>query len=149
MKITPSVLVPLLLTGSLFAAEKLTPGEQIFQKKCAACHMKLISKKEALTNIKKLKAPPMVEVSGRLKEMITIRDDVDDMIKRAVVIAFIKDYVLNPDVEKSMCRVMAVDRFGVMPSQRGNISEEELQQVAEWVYDYFEGKSFETNTTHP
>jgi len=37
---------------------------------------------------------------------------------------------------------MAVDRFGVMPSQKGKLSEEELQTVAEWIYDYFEGKKF-------
>ncbi len=141
------IALTLLIATSLFSAEKLSQGEQIFTQKCAACHIKLITKKEALKNIKKLKAPPMVEVSNRLKEMIQITDDIDDMIKRGVVVAFIKDYVINPDIEKSMCRAMAVDRFGVMPSQKGKLTDEELQIVAEWVYDYFEGKSFDTNTT--
>ena len=139
------LLTLLLLTGlTLFAGkkEKISEGEKIFQAKCAACHIKLITKEEALKDIKKLKAPPMVEVSNRLKEQIIIKDDVDDMAKKGVVIAFIKDYVFNPDIEKSMCRAMAVDRFGVMPSQKGKLSEEELQTVAEWIYDYFEGKKF-------
>ena len=133
-------LITLALT--LTAAEKISPGEEVYRKKCAACHIKLISKADALKDIKKLKAPPMVEVSSRLKEMIKITDDIDNKIHRAVVIAFIKDYVINPDVKKSMCHVMAVDRFGVMPSLEGKIGNEELQSVAEWIYNYFEGKKF-------
>ena len=84
----------------------------------------------------------MVEVSIRLKEMIKITDDVDNIIHKGVVIAFIKDYVVNPDIEKSMCHAMALDRFGTMPSLKEKISDDELQSVAEWIYDYFEGKKF-------
>jgi mono/diheme cytochrome c family protein len=127
---------------SLMAGEKISAGEKIFQNKCASCHIKITTKDEALKNIKELKAPPMVEVSSRLKEMIKITDDIDDMIHKGVVIAFIKDYVIYPDIEKSMCHAMAVDRFGTMPSLKGKITEEELQSVAEWIYDYFEGKKF-------
>ncbi len=117
-------------------------GEKVFDKACASCHIKMISKPELMKIFKTVKAPPMIEVSSQLKDNIKIVEDIDDEIHRAVVIAFIKDYVLYPDLDKSMCTGAALDRFGVMPSQKGSLSEEELNAVATWVYDYYQGKKF-------
>jgi hypothetical protein len=69
-------------------------------------------------------------------------DDLDDEIHRAVVIAFIKDYVIYPTLEKSMCEAMALEKHGVMPSQKANLNEAELNAVSTWVYDYYVGKKF-------
>ena len=84
----------------------------------------------------------MVEVSGQLKKNIKIIDDIDDEIHRAVVISFIKDYVMYPHLDKSMCEGMALERFGLMPSIKGKLSEEELNAVSAWVYDFYVGKKF-------
>ena len=84
----------------------------------------------------------MVEVSGQLKNNIKIVEDIDDEIHRAVVIAFIKDYVMYPHLDKSMCHAMALERFDLMPSMKGKLSEDELNAVAEWVYDFYVGKKF-------
>ncbi len=133
-------LIILALLGSLEA--NTLNGEKIFDAQCASCHVKLISKEETLKHIKQMKAPPMIEVSHQLKSNIKIVEDIDNEIHRAVVVAFIKDYVLNPHLDKSMCNGGALDRFGLMPSQKGKISDEELDTVAQWVYDYYEGKRF-------
>jgi hypothetical protein len=41
-----------------------------------------------------------------------------------------------------MCTGVALEKFGLMPSLKGKISEEELNAVAAWVYDYYVGKKF-------
>ena len=140
---TKNVLYIMLLSMvSLMATEEKVDGEQVFEKKCASCHVKMITEEETKKIFKTLKAPPMVEVSKQLKQNIKIVDDLDDEIHRAVVIAFIKDYVFYPHLDKSMCDAMALDRFDLMPSLKGKLSEEELNAVSAWVYDYYVGKKF-------
>jgi cytochrome c peroxidase len=116
-------------------------GYEVFKKKCASCHIESITKKETLKIFKTLKAPPMVEVSNRLKENIVITDD-DDDVKRRVFIAFVKDYIKHPDLEYSMCHAMAIERFGIMPVQKEKLNEAELEAVATWVYDRYEDVEF-------
>ncbi len=103
--------------------------------------MEMMSKEETVKKFKTLKAPPMLEVSNRVKENIIIKDD-DEDIHRRVVIAFIKDYIDNPSLDYSMCHAMAIERFGIMPSQKGKLDEAEKQAVAEWIYDRYEGHHF-------
>ena len=105
------------------------------------CHVEIMEKKEVLRVFHTLKAPPMVEVSNRLKENVVISDD-DNDVKRRVIIAFIKDYIENPSVQYSMCHPMAIEKFGIMPSLKGKLSEEERQAVAEWVHDRYSGVTF-------
>jgi hypothetical protein len=118
---------------SLMAAESKVDGEKVFEKACASCHIKMISKPELMKVMKTVKAPPMIEVSSQLKNNIKIVEDIDDEIHRAVVIAFIKDYVLYPDLDKSMCTGAALDRFGLMPSQKGIVTKKELTKISEWI----------------
>jgi len=127
---------------SFAVADAKVDGEKVFEAKCASCHIKMITKEETMKILKSIKAPPMVEVSRQLKDNIKIVDDLDDEIHRAVVIAFIKDYVIYPTLEKSMCEAMALEKNGVMPSQKGKLNEAELNAVATWVYDYYVGKKF-------
>ena len=101
----------------------------------------MIGKDKALRNLGKLKAPPMVEVSNRLKENIMIKDEEDDL-HRYVVILFIKDYIINPKLDNSMCHAGALEHFGTMKSLKGKITDAERQAVAEWVYDRYENVEF-------
>jgi len=113
----------------------------VYQKHCMKCHAELMEKKEVLNVIHTLKAPPMNEVSNRLRENIVITDD-DDDVKRRVTIAFIKDYIENPSIQYSMCHPMAIEKFGIMPSLKGKLSETERQAVAEWIIDRYNGIAF-------
>lgn len=135
-------LILLMGVGSLLGAEQEVDGEKVFDRTCAACHIKTITKAETMKIFKTLKAPPMIEVSTQLKANIQIVNDLDDEIHRAVVIAFIKDYVLYPHMDKAMCEAMALEHFNLMPSQKGNLSEAELNAVAAWTYDYYIDKKF-------
>jgi len=132
-------LLLLLCTGSLFAQG--VDGYSVYKEKCASCHVEVMSKTDALHNFKNLKAPPMVEVSGRLKENIKTTDEEDD-VNRYLFILFVKDYIVNPQLDNSMCNSGAIEHFGTMPSLKGKINEDEKQAVAEWLYDRYEGVKF-------
>ncbi len=126
-----------LAAASLCAAD----GYDVYTRHCAACHIELMDKATAVARFKTLKAPPMVEVSNRLKENIIIADD-DEDVHRHLVILFIKDYIENPELYKTMCRPMALERFDVMPSLKGKLSDAERQAVAEWIYDRYKNVTF-------
>lgn len=128
----------LAMTGyTLFGAD----GYGIYQKHCMQCHVEMMEKQEVMKHLGSLKAPPMVEVSNRLKENVIIADD-DNDVKRRVIVAFIKDYIENPSVQYSMCHPMAIEKFGIMPSLKGKLSDEDRQAVAEWVYDRYNKVAF-------
>ena len=132
-----TVFAILLLASSLFANE----GYDVYKKNCMSCHVEMMTKKEVMKNIKDMKAPPMVEVSGRLKENIKTTDDEDD-VNRYLFILFVKDYIINPNLDNSMCHAGALERFGTMPSLKGKVSPKEAQAVAEWLYDRYETVEF-------
>ncbi|MDF1881717.1 hypothetical protein JHD50_10470 [Sulfurimonas sp. MAG313] len=83
----------------------------------------------------------MNEVAMQLKSNIIIKDD-DDDVHRAVVIAFIKDYIKYPELAKTMCNPGAVDRFGVMPSQKAQLNDTQIHAISTWLYDRYEGIDF-------
>lgn len=132
-------LLPILLLAN--EADELKAGQKIFDNTCSACHVELLDKKTALKTFKTLKAPPMNEIAMQLKTNIIIKDD-DDDVHRAVVIAFIKDYIKYPGLAKTMCNPGAVDRFGVMPSQKTVLTEQEINSISTWLYDRYEGVEF-------
>ena len=131
------LITALLLASSLFAAD----GYKVYKENCMKCHVEMMRKGDALKNLNKLKAPPMVEVSNRLKENIKTTDDEDD-VNRYLFILFVKDYIINPKLDNSMCHSGALQRFGTMPSLKGKISDAEGQAVAEWLYDRYEDIEF-------
>lgn len=132
------IIVALVVFGTIALA---ADGYSIYQKHCMQCHVEIMEKSEVLKKIHTLKAPPMIEVSNRLKENIIIADE-DEDVKRRVTIAFIKDYIENPSVQYSMCHPMAIEKFGIMPSLKGKLSEEERQNVAEWIIDRYKNIKF-------
>lgn len=131
------------LASLLFANEEqeFKAGQKVFDNVCSACHIELLDKKTALATFKTLKAPPMNEVAQQIKNNIIIKDD-DDDVHRAVVIAFIKDYIKHPELAKVMCNAPAVEKFGVMPSQKDVLSEEEINAISTWIYDRYDGVEF-------
>ncbi len=132
-------LLPIILLAN--EDKELQLGQKVFDTTCSKCHVELLDKKTALKTFKDLLAPPMNEVANQLKNNIIIKDE-DEDVHRAVVIAFIKDYIKYPELAKVMCNAPAVERFGLMPTQKPNLSEEEINAVATWLYDRYEGVGF-------
>lgn len=138
-KLLYTSLLPLVLFAN--EDEALQAGQKVFDTTCVACHVEILDKQTALKTFKTLKAPPMNEVALQLKSNIIIKDD-DDDVHRAVVIAFIKDYIKYPELAKTMCNPGAVDLFGVMPSQAPHLNDDQINAVASWLYDRYEGIEF-------
>ncbi|MEA3492367.1 MAG: hypothetical protein U9R27_10755 [Campylobacterota bacterium] len=49
-------------------------------------------------------------------------------------VAFVKDYIDEPDKRKSLYGKKAIKDFGLMPSLKGVMSDEESTQLADYIY---------------
>jgi cytochrome c5 len=121
-------------------------GNTVYEANCKACHMlkpmmdkqkmMKMSLEERMSMKKKMmktmKAPPMAKVSAKLKH-----DFGDDKEK---VVAFVKDYIVNPGAQKAHCMPMALKKFGTMPAIGKGMKAEDIETVANWVFDNFSEK---------
>lgn len=115
-----------LLVVALFFApvtHAQTSAETLFDAKCASCHTKMIP-----DDISTLTAPP---VMGMMRHVKMMYDSKEEAVK------FIAEYALDPQESKAVCMAEKIKRFGLMPSQKGNVSREELTLIAGWMYDNF------------
>jgi thioredoxin-related protein len=132
-----TMLLLLLCLSALFSIE----GQEVYEKKCAQCHEKYIPMAQLKENFLEkhnalnLKAPTLNQLSFRLKQQIG-NPKGDEDIHRMEVEAFISDYLLEPDLEKSFCLKDVIRFFKTMPSMKGKITEEELAAVSQFIYDY-------------
>ena len=105
-------------------------GEELTQKKCASCHMMEIPKPEQLAD---LKAPAMNAVLFHVKLAHSEKEEQQK---------FIMAYVMNPEIAKSVCESNKVQKFGVMPSQKGKVTKEELVKIADYLIEAYPKDAF-------
>ena len=110
-------------------------GKMLLEEKCEACH----NLKMPPDTYEDEKAPPMMAVVFHLKDFMKIKNDQD---KAEKFIPFIQDYVIEPSREKSYCDEESLKTYGVMPSQKGNVSQGELEAIAEYIYTYYDQQKF-------
>lgn len=142
-------LAMLLYFSALYAME----GKEVYEKKCASCHPGYISMSKLKENFQdynntllKLTAPTLNQLSYRLKKSIGDPKG-DNEIHRMEVAAFISEYVLHPDRQKSLCLEDVMQHFKTMPSLEGKVTEEELEAVSTYIYD-FDKKVVEEHSVH-
>jgi Ca2+-binding EF-hand superfamily protein len=112
-------------TMSLFASQN---AEALFDAKCAMCHMKTPPADKST-----MVAPPLSGVMMHVKMRYP---------KKNESVAFIVDYAQNPDRKKAVCMKQRISHFGLMPSQKENISPDELKKVAKWMYENYPKSNF-------
>ena len=105
-------------------------GEALIKTKCASCHTLAIPQMEMMPDFV---APPMDAVMFHMKDVITGNDNLK---------AFIDDYVFDPDVSKSVCESNKVQKFGVMPSQKGKVTKEELAMISDYMIATYPREKF-------
>jgi len=120
----------LLLLATTATLSLASTGAELLDKKCASCHM---LKSPEFHELPSLKAPAMDAVVFHVN--LAMDNDKDKKI-------FITDYVLNPDASKSVCESNKVAQFGVMPSQKGKVTKEELALISTEMLTIYPHKKF-------
>jgi cytochrome c len=109
-------------------------GQKLLEQKCAQCHNLDLPPK----TFKDEKAPPMMAVAFHIKDFIKASNESEKIPK---AIDFVKDYVINPSASKSFCDKKSLESYGVMPSQKGNVTEDELEAIAEYMFEHYTVKN--------
>ena len=121
----------LFLALALFNIANASPtGEALMKSKCTMCHLPTTPTPEQM---KTLKAPPFDAVLFHAKD--ALQDETE--VKRHIV-----EFTLKPNVSKSVCESNKVAEFGLMPSQKGSVSKEELEKIADYLYANYPQKKF-------
>ncbi len=120
------ILVTLLLT-SFSALSASEAGQALLDEKCTACHM-TSSSSAKLTN-GKMGGPPMWGIMKKVKARFKDQKDGE---------AFIGAYALSPSKEKMLFPQATIDYFGVMPSMQGKATQEELSEIAKYLYKLYQ-----------
>ncbi len=113
------------LSISTFATDT---AETLFDAKCAVCHTKTRP-----TDMNNIVAPAIMGVMRHIKMSYPQKED---------AVKFMVDYVLEPSKSKAICMPQKIERFGLMPSQKGNVSKEELTKISNWLYDNYPPAGF-------
>nr|WP_321265973.1 c-type cytochrome [uncultured Sulfurimonas sp.] len=113
--------LPLIISLSLML--QASDIESLAENKCGTCHLIGKITKEKLNN---MSAPPSWALAKKVKLAYPNRLDGID---------FIINYTLNPSEDKMLFPKKAIERFGLMPSQRGNVTDDELRAIAEFILD--------------
>ena len=137
MKKIPILFATVCLSVGTLTAKEVRSAGVIFEQKCQMCHMAKLPKTPE--EKKRVVSPPMAIVMKNT--VMGIDAELDDGTPegeiRKLAIPFMKDYLFYPDRSKTNCEDISFDRFGMMPSHKGFITEEELDVVIPWVYDTF------------
>jgi len=127
------VLASLVFASALFGAD----GFDVYKQYCASCHMVMLPLQDPERSAmqEKMKAPTMRMVAMRLKMMINIHNE-DEDIQKKVTKAFIKEYIVEPNEEYVICMPEMVEAYGVMKPV-GGMTADEKEAVAEWLWEQF------------
>ena len=105
-------------------------GKKLLEQKCASCHnlnMPPIISDDEL-------APPIMAVAFHMPDFMDPRDESQRV---PMAIEFVVDFVRNPSLEKSKCDKESIKRYGLMASQKENVSEEEVKAIAEYMFTHY------------
>jgi len=110
-------------------------AQNLLLEKCSSCHNLDMPPKTSFDE----KAPPMMAVTFHIRDFMEVNNPSE---KKQKFIDFVTDYALNPTAEKSFCDKKSLEDYGVMPSQKGKVSKEELQAIAGYIFDYYDPQKF-------
>ncbi len=105
-------------------------GRKLIKEKCSSCHDISLPPKTSEDE----KAPPMMAVTFHIKDFIEAANESEKIPKAK---EFVKDYVYNPSAKKSFCDKESLKTYGVMPSQKGNVTPDELNAITEYMFEHF------------
>jgi cytochrome c len=111
-------------------------GEKLIHQKCSQCHNLDLPPKTFANEV----APPMMAVAFHVKDFMKVSNESERIPK---AIEFVVDYVLHPSKEKSLCDAKSLQSYGLMPSQKDKVSQDELRAIAEYMFEHFTVKNLQ------
>ncbi|MBD3789597.1 MAG: DUF255 domain-containing protein [Campylobacterales bacterium] len=118
-------------------------GKVIFESKCASCHSSYIPLGQLINNAKhnntilNIKAPTLNQLSFGMRLNVGDRK-ADEDSQRLEVEDFIGTYVDTPDRNKSVIPSDMTRFFPDMPSMKGQLDEDEIEELSNYIFDYGE-----------
>ncbi len=109
--------------------EETKANEALFSNYCASCHTTVVGVNESggeVTNV--YEAPYAKDVVIKVK---------DETKTKEAFIVFVKDYINEPDKRKSLYGKKAIKDFGLMPSLKGVMTDDEATGLADYLYDMY------------
>ncbi len=110
-------------------------GKALLQSKCASCHNLEMPPKTSADEL----APPMMAVAFHVYDFIDMSTPAE---KVPASIAFVRDYVVSPSQKKSFCDAKSLNEYGLMPSQKGNLTDDELEAIAIYMFEHYNQENF-------
>ncbi len=104
----------------MFAADA---GSQLVEEKCTSCHMTASSSTKLKNG--RMWAPPMWGVIKKVKKRFSTKEE---------GIAFLIDYTMDPSETKMLFPPVTKAYFGLMPSMRESLTDNEMRSIAEYLY---------------
>ena len=103
-------------------------GEKVFNKNCYSCHAEILGivNDGGYDNSYITPAPYIYDLVKKLKEETKTKEEFSK---------FITEYIENPDKRKSLYGKKAIKKFGLMPSLKGLMSEEETTLLIDYLYN--------------
>jgi cytochrome c len=131
MLVVVSILFILFVNGCNESKTKSNLNAKLLiAQKCGSCHNLDLPPTLDENEI----APPMMAVAFHVKSFMQVSDESTRIIKAR---EFVKDYVLEPDATKSLCDKKSLQDYGLMPSQKGKVSNDELDAITSYMFKNF------------
>jgi len=124
------ILALLILFVSPTMAKENEKIKTLIQNNCASCHSLGMPPPNTISS---LPAPPMNAIIFHVKHELKSYEKQKE---------FIVNYSLDPKPELSVCDMTKVEKYGVMPSLKGKVSEENLNLIAKDLLENFPSKEF-------
>ncbi len=118
MKRVVSIVAMISLAVSVSVADG-SVGKSLFLKKCGTCHKLTFPKNKA-----DMVAPPAPGVMFHMHQRFKNKQE---------ILSYMRSFVINPTKKTSLKK--ETKRFGLMPSQKGNVTKKELDIITEWMYE--------------
>jgi len=129
------LLILSIFMGCTSQPKPILDGKQLLKDKCSSCHNLDMPPK----SYEDEKAPSIMAVTFHIRDFIKVNNPSE---KKPKFISFIKDFVINPSMEKAFCDKDSLKSYGLMPSQKGKVTPDELEAIASFMFRYYNQDDF-------
>ncbi len=106
---------------------KISKGEKLFEEKCSLCH----SMRPCVgSEMYSVTGPDLKMISNSLQQKFV---KADGTLHLEEANSFLADYVYFPDQTKAIMEQAVINRYGIMPSLKGSVTEEEIKHISNFI----------------